>query len=129
MIKEKRAHKRIAVKIVGNCLWHSQESSFLGHDICYTKNITSHGARLVSSREIEPGDIFTVKLEIPTFLIPVSIHSEVVWAQAMAVWSDKIHAFTEAGIKFLSLEPLDREKLKSFLKSHKQNSLRSKVSP
>lgn len=116
MNEEKRAFCRIPVKVVTNCMRSTAGERVPDHFISYTKDISSQGARIILSKNVESGNTITLALELPTSFIPALIHGEVVWAQAVIVWSDHCHSFTEAGIKFVDMQAMDGEKLQSFLK-------------
>lgn len=127
MNDERRAFVRIPVKVVANCVRSTAGERVPDHFISYTKDISSQGARIILSKNVESGNTITLALELPTSFIPVLIHGEVVWAQAVIVWSDHCHSFTEAGIKFVDMQNMDAEKMQSFLEQKTQEQNRTGI--
>ena len=78
---EKRGSKRIGTKVVVNCMKTNDERYVPDHFLSFTKDLSSHGARIVSSKEIRPKDQLVLTLEIPTSFIPVLTFSEAVWVK------------------------------------------------
>lgn len=115
MCKERRARERIPVKVVGHCTRSKPGTGPPQHFVSFTKDMSADGARVVLAQDVSTGDTLTVALEIPTSFIPALVYSSVVWAQGVVVWGDTMHSFTEAGIKFLDMRPVDGEKILRFI--------------
>lgn len=117
MALEKRNSKRIETKVIVHCMKNSEQGYVPDRFISFTRDLSPHGARIIVSKDIKPGDQFTATLEIPTSFIPLLTFSEAVWARS----ADRLELGTkskdmlEAGIRFLKIETPDAEKLKSFL--------------
>lgn len=89
--------------------------------ISFTKDLSFKGARIVSSKDVKPGDQFTVTLEIPTSFIPILTFSEAVWVRKADIAKDNknLKGANEVGIKFLKIEDADIKKLENFIELKK----------
>ncbi len=78
MIKERRILKRAPVKIIANCAIN-RDISAPDEFFAFTKDISSQGAHLIVSKEIDADQRLRVRLEMPDYFIPLLTYSEVVW--------------------------------------------------
>lgn len=119
MIEERRILKRAPVKIIANCAIN-RDISAPDEFLAFTKDISSQGAHLIVSKEIDADQRLRVRLEMPDYFIPLLTYSEVVWRKKVDLLKDKNKIFLEVGIKFLNMDKIDNEKLENFFKDRLQ---------
>jgi hypothetical protein len=124
MGEEKRNSKRTPTKVVVNCMISNNWSSVPDRFPSFTKDLSSLGARIVLPTDINAKEQFVLTLEIPTSFIPVLTPCEVVWTRELERQNGNHETVktTEAGVKFLGIDPRDSGKLKNFL-DFKENQL------
>ena len=115
MDREKRSAERIDAKVVAHCMKNVEGANLPFRFISFTKDLSSSGAHLVSSREVSKGDKFLITLEIPTSFIPLIAFSEVIWAQHNTASRADQKESTEAGVRFVNMDEADARKLREYL--------------
>lgn len=116
-MQDKRTLSRIPAKLIADCARCVNEKFAAEHFISFTKDISLEGARLVASKKIKPGENLLVSLDIPNLFIPLLVYGEIVWTDIMKKEDSSAAGFSEAGIRFLKIDPSDAEKLEEFLSS------------
>lgn len=113
--KERRQSERMPVKVVANCYWYRSGNHQRQDSLSYTKDISFQGAGLVVKQEYRPGTKVLIYLELPSSVVPLMAHSEIVWIKNRSDYSLRRRDRFMAGIKFLKLDDFDKNRLKAFL--------------
>ncbi len=119
MMAEKRESRRLLTRVIAHCQGSPEKIKPCGRFLSFTKDISGEGAHIVVSEKVDVGDTFTIGLVVPDYFIPLSIYSQVVWTRDVLRLAQAKEKVTEAGIRFVRMDGIDKHKLTDFIKVHK----------
>ena len=79
-----------------------------------TKDVSGHGACLVTDDLLEAGTPLEIEIKLPDRATPVTLLAEVVWSGFQLEASGQTGSRAEAGIKFVSIDPKDHALVMQF---------------
>jgi hypothetical protein len=127
MMAEKRESGRLLTRVIAHCQGNAEKIKPCGRFLSFTKDISREGAHIVVSKKVDVGDTFTIGLVVPDYFIPLSIYSQVVWTRDVSRLAQAKEKVTEAGIKFVRMDGIDKHKLTDFIKVHKPDEARQGI--
>lgn len=79
-----------------------------------TKDVSGHGACLVTEDLLEAGTPLEIEIKLPDRASPVTFLAEVVWSGFQVDAAGRIGSRAEAGVKFVSIDPKDHTLVMQF---------------
>ena len=108
-IKERRKFMRIATTLEAE-YWAKGPSMLAGHG--EIRDLSRGGMRMFLPNAVQPGEHVDVTLRVPGDNVPILTTAEVTWVQPV-----KGQTKVGAGLRFLSIRPLDMARLLDFVYS------------
>ncbi len=79
-----------------------------------TKDVSGHGACLVTDDRLEAGTSLEVEIKLPDHPVPVTCLAEVIWSAFRLDAQGRNTSKAETGIKFVSIDPKDHTRIMQY---------------